>query len=98
MSDFELNDLGGGSFEISGDMSFDTAEQILRTSQQAFRKYENVRVDMSAVEKADSAGLALLLEWMSWARQGIAKIDFVAIPESLLAIAHAAELKDIVRG
>jgi phospholipid transport system transporter-binding protein len=78
-------------------MSFDTAEQILRTSQQAFRKYENVRVDMSAVEKADSAGLALLLEWMSWTRQGIAKIDFVAIPESLLAIAHAAELKDIVR-
>lgn len=97
MSDFELNDLGGGSFEISGEMSFDTAEQILRTSQQAFRKYENVRVDMSAVEKADSAGLALLLEWMSWTRQGIAKIDFVAIPESLLAIAHAAELKDIVR-
>jgi phospholipid transport system transporter-binding protein len=97
VSDFELNDLGGGSFEISGEMSFDTAEQILRTSQQAFRKYENVRVDMSAVEKADSAGLALLLEWMSWTRQGIAKIDFVAIPESLLAIAHAAELKDIVR-
>ena len=97
MSDFELNDLGGGSFEISGDMSFDTAEQILRASQKAFGKYENVRVDMSAVEKADSAGLALLLEWMSWARQGIAEIDFVAIPESLLAIAHAAELKDIVR-
>ena len=97
MSNFELNDLGGGSFEISGDMSFDTAEQILRASKQAFGKYENVRVDMSAVEKADSAGLALLLEWMSWARQGIAEIDFVAIPDSLLAIAHAAELKDIVR-
>lgn len=97
MSDFELKDLGGGNFEISGDMSFDTAEQILRASQRAFRQYENVRVDMSEVDKADSAGLALLLEWMSWARQGVAKIDFVAIPASVLAIAHAAELKDIVR-
>ena len=97
MSDFELKDLGGGDFEVSGNMSFDTAERILRLSQKAFRQYEDVRVDMSAVEKADSAGLALLLEWMSWARQGIAKIDFVAIPSSVLAIADAAELKDIVR-
>jgi phospholipid transport system transporter-binding protein len=97
VSDFEFKDLGGGNFEISGDMSFDTAEQILRASQRAFRQYENVRVNMSEVDKADSAGLALLLEWMSWARQGVAKIDFVAIPASVLAIANAAELKDIVR-
>jgi len=96
VSDFEFNDLGGGSFEISGDMSFETAERILRASQRAFEQYENVRVDMSAVKKADSAGLALLLEWMSWKRQGVAKIDFVAIPASVLAIAHTAELKDLV--
>ena len=98
MSDFELKDLGGGNFEVSGDMSFDTAERILRVSQKAFEQHENVRVDMSAVEKADSAGIALLLEWMSWARQGNAKIDFIAIPSSMLAIADAAELKDIVSG
>lgn len=96
MSDFDFKDTGGGNFEISGEMSFDTAEQILRASQKAFRQYENVRVNMSAVEKADSAGLALLLEWMSWAREGIAKIDFVEIPVSVLAIAHAAELNDII--
>jgi len=96
VSDFEFNDLGGGNFEISGDMSFETAERILRASKRVFEQHENVRVDMSAVDKADSAGLALLLEWMSWAKQGVAKIDFVAIPASVLAIAHAAELKDLV--
>ena len=96
VSDFKLNDLGGGNFEISGDMSFETAERILRASQRAFEQHENVRVDMSAVDKADSAGLALLLEWMSWAKQGVAKIDFVAIPASVLAIAHTAELKELV--
>lgn len=96
VSDFEFNDLGGGNFEISGDMSFETAEYILRASQRAFEQHENVRVDMSAVDKADSAGLALLLEWMSWAKQGVAKIDFVAIPASVLAIAHTAELKDLI--
>ena len=98
MSDFELRDLGDGNFQISGDMSFETAEQILRVSQRVFAKHENVRVDMSAVEKADSAGLALLLEWMSWEKQGAAKFDFVAIPTSVLAIAHTAELKDLVSG
>ena len=96
VSDFEFNDLGGGNFEISGDMSFETAEYILRASQRAFEQHENVRVDMSAVDKADSAGLALLLEWMSWAKQGVAKIDFVAIPASVLAIAHTAELKNLI--
>jgi phospholipid transport system transporter-binding protein len=96
VSDFEFNDLGGGNFEISGDMSFETAEYILRASQRAFEQHENVRVDMSAVDKADSAGLALLLEWMSWAKQGVAKIDFVAIPASVLAIAHTADLKDLI--
>ncbi len=96
MSNFELNDLGGGNFEITGDMSFETAEFILRASQRVFEQHENVRVDMSAVEKADSAGLALLLEWMSWARQGVAKIDFVAIPASVLAIAQTAELENLV--
>ena len=96
VSDFGFNDLGGGNFEISGDMSFETAEYILRASQRAFKQHENVRVDMSAVDKADSAGLALLLEWMSWAKQGVAKIDFVAIPASVLAIAHTAELKDLI--
>jgi len=98
VSDFELKDLGGGNFEVSGDMSFDTAERLLRISQREFRQHQDIRVDMSAVEKADSAGLALLLEWMSWAKQGSAKFDFVAIPPSVLAIADAAELKDIVRG
>lgn len=96
MSDFELKDLGDGNFEVSGDMSFETAEQILRVSQRVFAQHENVRVDMSAVEKADSAGLALLLEWMSWEKQGLSKFDFVSIPTSVLAIAHTAELKDLV--
>jgi len=98
VSDFELKDLGDGSFEISGNMSFETAEHILRASQRVFKQYENVRVDMSAVEKADSAGLALLLEWMSWTRQGAAKIEFASIPASVLAIAHTAELQDLVSG
>ena len=98
MSDFELKDLGDGNFEVSGDMSFETAEQILVVSQRVFAQHENVRIDMSAVEKADSAGLALLLEWMSWEKQGVAKFNFVAIPTSVLAIAHTAELKDLVSG
>jgi phospholipid transport system transporter-binding protein len=96
VSDFEFNDLGGGNFAITGDMSFETVEYILRASRRAFEQHNNVRVDMSAVEKADSAGLGLLLEWMSWAKQGVAKIDFVAIPASILAIAQTAELKNLI--
>ena len=34
MSEFTIEDLGDGRFALSGEMTFDTAEQILRGSEE----------------------------------------------------------------
>ena len=96
MSDFDLRDLGEGRFELSGDMSFETADQILKSSESSFGQYQVLEVDLTKVGKADSAGLALLLEWKAQANQRAGEISFVGIPDSLVAIAVTTEVSDLI--
>ena len=96
MSDFDLADLGDGHFALSGDMSFHTAEQILRASEKSFAQQTCIEVDMSGVRETDSAGLALLLEWISVSCKSDKTICFTGIPEKVLAIAETAEIDDLL--
>ncbi|MDH3432089.1 MAG: STAS domain-containing protein [Gammaproteobacteria bacterium] len=96
MNKFELRDVGDGHFELSGDMSFATAADILRASERSFGEFRNLEVDLSKVRKADSAGLALLLEWKARAHQNATEIEYVGIPDSLLAIASTTEVSDLI--
>lgn len=99
MSDFQLEDLGDGRFVLTGDMTFDTAERILRDSEEPFEQHTRIEVDLSGVGIADSAGLALLLEWITWANHTVREIRFVDMPERILAIAKTTEVENLlVRG
>lgn len=97
MSDYTLSDLGDGRFALSGDMTFDTADRILRKSEAPFSEYAQIEVDLSAVERADSAGLALLLEWITWANHSVREIRFVDIPPRIVAIAETTEVEKLLK-
>ncbi|NIV18026.1 MAG: STAS domain-containing protein [Woeseiaceae bacterium] len=92
MSDFELRDEGNGRFALNGAMSFETVDRILRASAESFQSCDNVEVDFSGVTDADSAGLALLIEWKSWD----AGIRFTALPRSITAIARTADVEHLL--
>lgn len=96
MADFELNDLGDGRFTLSGAMSFDTAEQILRASESLFEQHNRLELDLSGVTDTDSAGLALLLEWVTWANHTVREIRFAGMPEKIMAIARTTEVDDLL--
>lgn len=99
MADFSLTNEGDGKFALSGNMTFSTAEQILRQSEDLFAKHTRIEVDLSKVEKSDSAGLALLLEWITWANHSVREIRFTDMPERILAIAQTTEVdKLLTRG
>jgi phospholipid transport system transporter-binding protein len=68
----------------------------LRDSDAAFRDHERLQVDFSGVDKADSAGLALLLEWKAQARQRARRIDYAEVPASVLAIAETTEVQHLL--
>lgn len=95
-NNFELKDLGDGRFALSGDMSFETAERILARSEDLFEQHTRIEVDLSGVNKADSAGLALLLEWITWANHTVREIRFTDMPERVLAIAKTTEVDSLL--
>ncbi len=96
MSEFTIEDLGDGNFSVSGEMTFDTAEKILRASESLFEEYTQIEVDLSDITASDSAGLALLLEWVTWANHSVREISFKDMPEKILAIARTTEVEPLL--
>ena len=96
MADFELKDLGDGHFALSGEMGFETAERILIASEKLFEPHTRIEVDLSGVDGTDSAGLALLLEWITWANHTVREIRFQGMPEMIIAIAKTTEVEPLL--
>lgn len=92
MNDFTLKDRGEGRFALSGEMTFDTAERILKESEDPFEEHSQLEIDLSGVTDSDSAGLALLLEWVTWANHTVREIRFTGMPERIMAIAKTTEV------
>ncbi len=96
VSSFELEDRGDGCFALSGEMSFTTAESILQASEEPFEDHTRLEIDLSGVTLSDSAGLALLLEWVTWANHTVREIRFSGMPERVMAIAKTTEVDNLL--
>ena len=97
MNEFRLEEKGGGCFLLSGKMTFDSVNQILDASLELFDEHPRIEVDLSGVTKSDSAGLALLLEWITWANHNVREIRFLKTPEKIEAIAKTTEVADLLK-
>ena len=97
MSEIRLEDKGDGCFLLSGKMTFGSVNQILDESLEMFDEHPRIEVDLSGVTKSDSAGLALLLEWITWANHNVREIRFLQTPEKIEAIAKTTEVSDLLK-
>lgn len=97
MSEFEIKILEDGCFSLSGKMTFDTVDQILRASEQLFEDHSRIEIDLSGVTDTDSAGLALMLEWITWANHTVREIRFINTPEKIDAIAKTTEVDHLLQ-
>lgn len=97
MSDYELIDKGEGRFALNGLMTFGTAGQILKECEGPFEEHTQIEVDLSGVTRTDSAGLALLLEWITWANHTVREIRFVETPDKIDAIAKVTEVEELLK-
>jgi phospholipid transport system transporter-binding protein len=97
MRKFVLEDQGGGRFLLSGKMTFRYVGPILRVSMESFHEHPRIEVDLSGVTETDSAGLALLLEWITWANHNVHEIQFLNTPEKIDAIAKTTEVDHLLK-
>ena len=86
MSEASISQQGDG-LKLSGGLNFSSVASLLTAN--AWMQGDELIVDLSDVERSNSAGLALLLEWMKIAQQKGLQIKYHNVPEQLLVIARA---------
>jgi len=97
MAEFDITDKGEGHFYLSGKMTFQTAGKLLRESERMFDEHTQIEMDLGGVTETDSAGLALMLEWITWANHTVREIRFLNVPEKIDAIAKTTEVDHLLR-
>lgn len=86
---FDIQATGQGRYLLQGDLTFLTAAEALNKTGRLFKGGEALRFDLHGIERTDSAGVALLIEWVRRAgRSG--GIRFANLPEPLRAIARVS--------
>lgn len=91
-----LRSEGLGQLALSGPLVFSTASELLDVSRGLFATSSAISIDLGGVTKVDSAGLALLLEWLRWGSAEGRTVRFTALPEKLLAIARLSGVEDML--
>jgi len=82
----------GDVLRVRGALTFATVESLRGPGADALAGRAESTVDLAAVERADSAGLALLIEWLRVAHRRGASVHFTNVPAQLRAIAATSGL------
>ena len=96
MAAFEITTTRPGRLEARGAMSYASAAQALRTGLDLIPHGGACTVDLSKVTEADSAGLAVLVEWLSAARARGTTVVYQNVPAQILAIARISGLEELL--
>ncbi len=78
---------GDGVLAVSGALTFDTVPDVFQQSLDWVQKANGrLTIDLKEVQRADSAGLALLVEWLRRARAKGAEVAFINVPEQVRSL------------
>ena len=84
--------VAGGGFTVSGRLGFETVHLIWELSRAGLESADEPSVDLGGVIHIDSAGLALVLEWVGWARARGKRLRLSHVPPKLLDLARISEV------
>jgi len=85
-----------GNWLLQGELGFASVPSVLQHAGMNMLGKEQVTVDLRGVTRSDSAGLALLVEWLRESEIAGNTIKFVNVPAQLLSIARVCGLEDIL--
>lgn len=95
-SGFTLLDRGGIDYALVGELSFVTATEALKATEGVFENRDSARFDLASIDRADSAGVALLIEWVRRAEAAGCTLSYVNLPERVGAIAHVSGVMELL--
>jgi len=95
---FRIEPAGDGRLAASGELDFATAAAALHAGLALIGTGRALAVDLAGITSGDSAGLAVLVEWMSAARARGGSVRYEAVPDQILAIARISDLDELLLG
>jgi phospholipid transport system transporter-binding protein len=97
MAEATITTTGQGRYQISGEMVFASVVALRNASLALFEGEAGpLDIDLAPVVRADSAGMALLIEWMRLAAAKGHQIRYHHLPLQLQAIAEVCDLVAIL--
>jgi phospholipid transport system transporter-binding protein len=93
-----ISELGAGRVVVTGELTFASAREARQLGLMVLEssRADRIAVDCAGVTKADSAGLAVLLDWLAWGRRKARAVSLENLPASLVAIARISEVDELL--
>ena len=86
-----------GCARLVGPLTFKSVPALYKESGKLFQGDNSVSsIDLTGVKEADSAGLALLLEWQAGQRAVSKNLEITNAPASLMSLASLCEADDLI--
>jgi len=77
-------------------LNAETVTALLDRSEELFKGATQLDLDLAGVPEGDSAGLALLIEWLRLAKQHQQELHFANLPTQIAALAKISEVEDLL--
>ena len=93
-----ISEPAAGRIVVTGELTFASARDARQLGVLVLESSRANRlvIDCAGVTRADSAGLAVLLDWLAWARRKSRAISLENVPPSLVAIARISEVDGLL--
>ncbi len=85
-----------GTLRVSGAISFANAGSALARMPQPGRSGSTMDIDLSALEKSDSATLAVLIAWSAKARRQGVTLRYLRVPKGLQNLARLSNVDGLL--
>lgn len=80
---------------LTGTIDFDTAPGCLDTVASYIDNHASLVIDLAGVTRSNSAGLALMVEWLAVARKQGHEVTFRAVPDGLQQLAGVCQVDSL---
>lgn len=92
---------GDGRVRVTGELTFATAREARAAGQRVLKSQppqQAIHIDCGGIVRGDSAGLAVLLDWLGWARAAGQRLTYANLPPQIISIAEISELDELLVG
>jgi phospholipid transport system transporter-binding protein len=85
-----------GRLQLAGQLDFSSVAGLRSSLSPFLKKGSRLEIDLKAVDRTNSAALALLLQWQQDALDRNCRINFINLPEKLIDIAELHGIKGLL--